>query len=143
MIALPIVIGVGIILSIQARKPSFDPASYGLPEFIGDFRVLVVQTSDNTACLLPIEKWLTLQALNPEAKELLNYDPIPVVGIQSLKEQGWAIFYIGLDTTREERVREIEEMNERSRADGCAKSYGYALAMYADSITFSDHIPVP
>ncbi len=143
VIALPILVGVGALVSLQSSKPTFDPASFGLPEFVGDFRILIVQTSDNTVCMLPIEKSLTLQALVPGAKALLDHDPIPVESIQALKEQGWDILYTGPETTREESVKVIEDRNEHNRANGCFRSYANLFAKYEHLITWSPLIPAP
>jgi len=138
--ALPVIAVIGMIVSIQLTKPSFEPIAFGLPEYIGAFRILIVQTSDNTACLLPIEKRLTLQELEPGAKALLDNNPMPD-SIQALKEQGWDILFTGPDTTREESIRTVEEANARNRANGCVRSYGNLLAKYEHLITWSPLIP--
>ena len=141
VIALLILVGVGSLVSIQPTKASFDLASYGLPEFVDDYRILVVHTPANTTCMPPGTKRLTLQAIEPDVKAFLANSQTAIDSVQALIEQGWGISFTGPGTTREESIKIIERWNLGTRAaGGCVKLGG---PIDESAITFVPVIPAP
>jgi len=44
---------------------TYDPATYGIPDTIAGYKVLTVQTMENTACMSPETMRLTIQPVEP------------------------------------------------------------------------------
>ena len=64
---------VGFIATVNPA--SFEPAYYGLPEVIAGYKIIVVETSENIACMPPGNIQLVLQTSQPDMETFLKNAP--------------------------------------------------------------------
>lgn len=43
----------------------YDPATFGIPDIVAGYRILAITTPDNTACMMPNEMRVLIQAVDP------------------------------------------------------------------------------
>ncbi len=111
----------------RASVPAtYNPAQYGLPERIGGYKVLAVLTSDNTACMMPGEKRLILQADHSNVDDYLkNSDPEAVK--KELEQRGlaemakWGFQIVGPGANLETILSEHQKWNEQAQKSGCVR----------------------
>ena len=110
LVILGITFSVFMVLStVQADDPPgvYDPAYYGLPETLGGYTVLVVETAQNTACRLTgNSKGLVLQAPPPSIEGFLATADVNMI-YQELENAGFnrddfnAFSFVSSGITRE------------------------------------------
>jgi hypothetical protein len=118
----------------RASVPAtFDPAQYGLPDTIGGYKVLAVLTSDNTACMMPGERRLILQATQPTVQDYLkdtHYDAIK----KDLQERGlaemakWGEEIVGPGVNLKQVMSEQQRWNEHVQEYGCMRTQPILIA---------------
>lgn len=103
----------------------YDPALYGVPETLAGYRVLVVLTPTNTACMPPDVGRLVLQADQRSLEEHLQVtQPIDIeraLEKHGLRPHQWMIQTVGPGVTREEVIAENESWNEQAMRLGCVQ----------------------
>jgi hypothetical protein len=105
----------------------YDPAYYGLPPTLAGYKVFAVLTPDNTACMLPGEKRLVLQATQPNVEEFLRTNNNAMI-TKELEEKGlseydkWGIQIVGPGVVLEEFLAENTKSTEFRRKFGCVTS---------------------
>jgi hypothetical protein len=126
----------GYILTRQAAPAStlnpYDPARFGLPGYIGGYKLLAVFTSDNLACMSKGEIRLALQATAPDVEAFLatsNPRSSNLAAIQKDLEQhskNVEIEIVGPGVTIETIISENAKWNEDMKKNGCEQTGGPA-----------------
>ncbi len=105
----------------------YDPARYGLPPTIAGYKTFAVLTTDNTACMMPGEKRLILQATQANVQDFLSASSKAAIQ-QDLQQRGFADFaqsnvqIVGPGTTLDQFLSENEKWNEDRKMHGCVTS---------------------
>jgi hypothetical protein len=120
--------------TVEAYTPSqdqFSPSKFNIPDTIGDFRVIAVLNEDNFLCLMPGEKRLVLQAVEPSAEGVIN--SIQKVQVEQVLEgnnlseySSWGWDIIGPGITRGEYISQLQQSYRLFRKEGCLKLGGLA-----------------
>jgi hypothetical protein len=103
---------------------SYDPARYGLPGTIAGYKVFAVLTSDNTACMMPGEKRLILQATQQSVEDFLKTSNGPDINTE-LVQKGfpafarWGVQVVGPGTKLDEFLSENQKWNALMQKHGC------------------------
>jgi hypothetical protein len=110
----------------------FDPARFGLPGYIGGYKLLAVFTSDNLACMGKGEIRLALQATAPDVEAFLatgNPTSSNLAAIQKNLEQHGKNVEIEIDgpgITIETIISESAKWNKDMKEYGCVQTGGPA-----------------
>jgi hypothetical protein len=102
----------------------YDPATYGIPEIVAGYRIVIVQTAETNPCIQPDEMRLTIQAVDPSPDNPM----VPREGgdilfeLEKLKPGiKWGLAYImPVPFDREQFVRQQNE----AMKNGCVKLGG-------------------
>jgi hypothetical protein len=126
----------GYVFTRQAAAAStlnpFDPARFGLPGYIGSYKLLAVFTSDNLACMGKSEIRLGLQATAPDVGAFLatgNPTSSNLAAIQKDLEQHGKNVEIEIDgpgITIETIISESAKWNKGMKEYGCEQTGGPA-----------------
>ena len=116
---------------ISTRNP-YDPARFGLPAYVGGYKVLAVFTPDNLACMSTGEIRLALQATEPNVEAFLatsNPTSSNLAAIQKELEQhgkNVTIEIVGPGVTIDQIISESAKWNEGMKKNGCMQTGGPA-----------------
>ena len=112
---------------ISTRNP-YDPARFGIPGYVGGYKVLAVFTPDNLACMSTGEIRLALQATEPNVEEYLaNSNPTysnPRAIQKDLEQHGKdvTIEIVGPGVTIEQIISESAKWNQDIKKSGCIQT---------------------
>jgi len=112
---------------ISTRNP-YDPARFGIPGYVGGYKVLAVFTPDNLACMSTGEIRLALQATEPNVEEFLatsNPTYSNPRDIQKELEQhskDVTIEIVGPGVTIEQIISESAKWNQDIKKSGCIQT---------------------
>ena len=106
---------------------TYDPSYYDLPPTIAGYKTFAVLTSDNTACMMPGEKRLVLQASQATVQGFLSEGDYTAIQ-HDLQQRGFSDFaqsnmeIVGPGTTLDQFLSENEKWNKASKEYGCVTS---------------------
>jgi len=111
------------IMVTPTPNTSLLPADYGLPDSIAGYTVLMVQTSETTACIPPGVVQLTLQATAPDVDSFLaSVNPNDVLDALNRIDPNthWTTEFVGPGSaTIEEMSANIARWNALEAEHGC------------------------
>jgi hypothetical protein len=158
-IILPLIVGlvvitafvaVGLYAANQRRSTADsyapnDPNTYGIPEILAGYRIVSVQTLENTACMPSDEMRLTIQAVVPSADNPM----VPKDGGDIMAElkkldpdRWWSLTYImPVVYDREKALRSYQDWNNSSMKNGCIKLGGPAIVITPTPDPFAAYAP--
>jgi hypothetical protein len=96
---------------------TYDPAYYGLPEVIAGYRILLVETPENMACMRPDTIDLVLQTSQPDLEAFLKQTPDGSVESElkkyDIKPKHWLFTYAGQGITKESAIAAIRNWDPK------------------------------
>jgi hypothetical protein len=105
---------------------SYDPKTYGLPDEIAGYKVLVVVTSENQACMPPGMKSITVQTLDVDGflQNQQSPDIFEAMEALGLNMTEWGVGIVGPGTNREQIIQGVQEWNKDMHNSGCTTTGG-------------------
>ncbi len=126
-----LVVTIATVSYVQAKQVDlppgdpYAPSANGVPDVLGDYKVLAVLTPGNTACMIADHKRLVLQTTQLDQESFLQaYNPQDID--QALQEhalprlKSWEILVVGPGMSREQFISETENWNRDFRDRNCA-----------------------
>jgi hypothetical protein len=108
---------------------SYEPATYGIPEEIAGYSILLVQTSENNPCIPSGMMELTVMPIHPDphnslapANESRNFSAEIHNLLISKQFEISTLFVEHNNSSREEFIDESEKRNSWLRQYGCARN---------------------
>jgi len=107
---------------ISTRNP-YDPARFGMPGYVGGYKVLAVFTPDNLACMNTGEIRLALQATEPNVEEYLANNNLKAIQ-KDLEQHGLdvTIEIVGPGVTIDQIISESAKWNQAIKKSGCIQT---------------------
>ena len=103
-----------LILTPTTQRAPFEPAYYNLPDEIAGYKILIVKTPQNMACMASDSIGLVLQAPLPNLQSNSNLNVMTELDKLSLKPKHWDLTYVGPGTSKQQILGMLRDWDPRN-----------------------------